>query len=207
MRRYIPLFLILFLASSLYSKDIPAITDDGRKVLLHEDGRWTYVLTENNQDDGKFFYAKSDSADAYVVARIGTVRFWYDPNKWDMQRLTDGSAEYQFVSIDGSLYARIISEKMKVPNKLMREIIEANARKSVEFFEPIEENEVVINGIATNRLKVRIQMKGVELLFLYYYFSNDLGTMQLFSYSSSELFNQYENEINEFMSGIMKEVS
>ena len=207
MRHMLSFFLILFITSSLYSKDILAITEDGRKVLLHEDGRWTYVLTENGQDNGKFVYAKSDGADAYVIARIGTIRFWYNQSKWDMQRLTDGTAEYQFVSKDGAVYARIISEKLRAPNNLMREVIEANARKNVDAFEPIEENEVIINGITTNRLKVRIQMKGMDLLFLYYYFSNELGTLQLFSYSSLDLFNQYEDEINEFMSGIVKEVS
>jgi len=203
MRRGFILILSFFCSVLSYSQDVYATTDDGKRVILYENGQWIYSPTYDQSKQKDDNYVKSDGATQYVDARIKTVRIWYNPDIWNAQKLDDGTAEYQFASKDGGLYARIITEKMKVPKDLMRQVIEMNAKRAAQVFEPIEENEITVNGIRLNRLKVHVKIKDMDLLFLYYYFSDDNGTVQLFAYTSVDIFNKYEEDITEFMNGIM----
>lgn len=204
MRKILCAFILFSISFIIYSQDVMAITDNGKKVILHDNWQWEYYVQEAVQPVSNLQFVKNPGATESIEARIKTYKFWYDPEKWDMQKLTDGSAEYQFVSKDGEIYARLISEKMKITTEFMRQVIESNARKNAQIFDPIEESEIIVNGIQVNKLKVHIQMKEMDLIFQYYYFSNDLGTVQLFAYSTSDLFSKDEASINDFMNGIMK---
>lgn len=195
--------LLLASFNFLYSQDIKAVTENGKKVILHDNGQWSFIKTNENIHPNLGAYTKNIEATSFVDSKIKTLSFWYNPNNWNVEKLTDGSAEYQFSGKNEELYARIITEKINVPKDLMRQIIESNARKAAQVFDPIEESEINVNGIPVNLLKVKVEIQGMKLVFIYYYFSSEIGTIQLFCYTSQEIMEEYEETILDFMNGIV----
>jgi len=198
--------LILFLVGSIFyinAQDINATTSDGKPVILKSNGTWSYLEKEENSSNAMFeIVAKAKNATEKIENRFGNVIVWYNPKMWTVQKLTDGTAEYQFEALSGESYGRLITEKMQLTPDLIKKAIESNARRVSTIFDVLEEKENIVNGTEVNYLLVRVNMQGLNFIFCYYYWTGETGTVQLFSYTSESLYNQAKTEIFELMNGL-----
>jgi len=199
-------WFILFLAGSIlniYAQDINATTIDGKPVILKSNGTWAYLEREDDSNNATIeITVKVKNATEKIEGRFGNVTVWYDPNRWTVQKLTDGTAEYQFVALSGESYGRLISEKIQLTPDFMKKVIESNARRVSTIFDVLEEKEYIVNGTKVNYLLARVNMQGLIFIFCYYYWTGETGTIQLFSYTSESLYNQAKAEIFELMNGL-----
>jgi len=69
--RFFMIILLSLLAGGVHSADKKLITDDGREVLLKDDGSWAFRSTDRfaNTDDGRRVRLKQDGSWHYIKSR------------------------------------------------------------------------------------------------------------------------------------------
>jgi len=197
--RYWVIVLLFFICLPLTPETIKAKTENGKDVLLNSDGTWKY---SDQIDSTKKMSLPSKSTNK-LISRTGDVFLYYDPTKWISQKLDDGSADYQIQSKAGEIYARLITERMSLTMDYVRTFIEQNASKKTESFEVFEEGEKIINGTSIKYLKAKVKLYSNNLIFYWYYWTGEKGTVQLYSYSNNKLFDEKYDDIQNLMDGLV----
>jgi len=107
----IAILLVAFCAF-IGAQDIKAVTEDGRDVLLHNDGTWGYVdkPQSSSPSAATSTFKAPDTAISKVSSRKAKIAVFYDPTLWTVEKLTGEAAEFQFQLGDSEVYARLIAE-------------------------------------------------------------------------------------------------
>jgi len=182
-----------------------ATTDDGKNVLLNENGTWKYdTLLSTTPDTGKVLsfnkpetsrqLKKSDKIDAGV---------WYNEHKWNVKAGTSSDAyEYLFTQKSGDLYAMFISERIEVPMDELVSIGRSNAEKVSTDFVFQEKGKRIINGKEMRYAQFKCKVRGIDCQYLVYYYSQDGMTIQFLGYTSQKLFAGSKRELESMLNGL-----
>jgi len=200
--------LILFTVQ-LINAQIKAVTETGDEVILHEDGTWKYIndsIIENSVipvNDKEFLKGKKSTF--LVKSKKLNVGIWINPQNWNFTKGTDKDAfEFQFQKKGDDLYAMLISEKMQIPIETLKGIAIENAKRAAPDTKVIKEEYRKVNGIQVLMMQMSGTMHGMRFTYYGYYYSNSNGTIQLLTYTGENLFNNYLNDIEEFLNGFVE---
>ena len=208
MKKTILTGLILFTVQ-LISAQINAVTETGDEVILYEEGTWKYLndsIIENSVipvNDKEFFKGKKSTF--LVKSKKLNVGIWINPKSWSFTKGTDNDAfEFQFQKKGDDLYAMLISEKMQIPIETLKGIAIENAKSAAPDIKVIKEEYRNVNGIQVLMLQMSGTIQGMRFTYYGYYYSNSNGTIQLLTYTGENLFNNYLNDIEEFLNGLVE---
>lgn len=197
----IAVLLVVFCAF-VGAQDIKAVTEDGRDVLLHNDGTWGYVDKPQASVSPTQTFRAPDTAISKASSRKAKISVFYDPTLWTVEKLTGEAAEFQFQLGDNEVYARLIAEAETFDLSTVRSGIIANARKAAKSFDVTEEGSIVVNGVQVQTLKAKVTMQGIDVTFYWYYWSGPKGTVQLYGYASPADFDANFGAIQDLMNGL-----
>ena len=186
----------------IYPQDIKATTEDGRDVLLKQDGTWIFnekILDENINKDSEY---TPKSATSKIDNKTKKVSVFYDPLIWNVEQLKDEDAEYQFKIKTGDVYARLITERISLSVDAIRNAIINNLKKKSENMEIVSEGEKKVNDVNIKTLLVNTRLQGNNFVFYWYYWTGNKGTVQFFSYTTPDIFEEDKNEIFDLMNGL-----
>jgi len=175
---------------------LQAKTDDGRTVLLKEDGTWSFATsapTKKRAAPANMARA-SGRRDAYHIA--------YNSKKWRVKKGNQDPIDLNFVSSDGDGYAMAIYERLFIPIDSLIEIALQNAISAAPDAEIIGKETVQINGHEFVRLKIRGTIQDIKFVYYGIYGSGDWGTLQLVCYTGENLFSEYKIQFEELHSGL-----
>lgn len=200
--------LLVVLCALAGAQDIKAMTEDGRSVLLHEDGTWGYVDTPKISAAPatiapSLSFTTPDTSISKVTSRKAKISLFYDPTLWVVERLSGEAAEFQFQLGDSEVYSRLIAEAQTFDLSVAREAIITNAKKIATSFDIVEEGTVLVNGVPVQTLKAAAEMQGIDVTFYWYYWSGAKGTVQLFGYASPRDFEDNFDAIQDLMNGLV----
>tara|TARA_B110000977_G_C10912787_1_gene429964 strand:- start:179 stop:808 length:630 start_codon:yes stop_codon:yes gene_type:complete len=208
MKKTILTGLILFTVQ-LISAQINAVTETGDEVILYEEGTWKYLndsIIENSVipvNDKEFFKGKKSTF--LVKSKKLNVGIWINPKSWSFTKGTDNDAfEFQFQKKGDDLYAMLISEKMQIPIETLKGIAIENAKSAAPDIKVIKEEYRNVNGIQVLMLQMSGTIQGMRFTYYGYYYSNSNGTIQLLTYTGENLFNNYLNDIEVFLNGLVE---
>ena len=187
---------------------INALTETGDEVILYEDGTWKYVDKEMPESSeiklNEQEFKKEDDQTFLVKSKNLNFGVWINPREWTFEKSSPGeAAEFQFRKKDEDLYAMFISEKVEIPIENLKRIAFKNARKAAPNVEITNEEFRNVNGIKVLMMQMRGTIEGMNFLYYGYYFSNENGTIQLLTYTSANLFERYEKDMNAFLNGLV----
>ncbi len=208
------LFLIIFFSFIISLKifnDEYAITDSGKKVLLHDNGTWEYYvekkieIKEEIKEIEEIEITKSENVKADIRGNRKTYTIWYDNNKWTNSKLKSNSnnIEYEFFNMDKSIYASMISEKTKIPVDTLKELVLFNAKKEGVNVQLLESNYRNVNNSKLLFMKYSVILDGFSHIFCGYIFSNDKGSYQFFTKIRAEFFSEKKTDIEELINGLV----
>ena len=210
------LFLILcFLVISNISKSqIKALTENGKEVLLFEDGTWTYSKDSSDSTNASkdflvlnnHLFVKSTGATFLVKSQIFNVGIFMNPSKWTFSTHRDNekNPEYRFSLKSGEGYAVMVTEKTQIEIESLRKIALMNAEKVSADFKETSAEYRMVNGKKMICLRFQGTVQGIKINYIGYYYSNPNGTVQLLCYSSKQYFDSVQTELERFLNGLVE---
>jgi len=200
---FVPIFIsIMVLFQGLgYAQDIRAKTENGREVILKSNGTWVFVAAAKPSPDSGSFQ-KSEKATSVFTAKGGKVSVWFDPSKWT-QTESDKTGNTSFHHVDGDVYALLIYERIGMTLAGIKEIALKNAKEAAPDAKVIYEENRKVNGKEIVCMRIAATIKGINFVYNGYYYAGKEGTVQLLTYTSENLFQEYEPAMTEFLNGLV----
>lgn len=208
------LFLTMFFSMILSLKiftDEYAITDGGRKILIHDNGTWEYYVEkkiekkEEVKPIEKIEYTKSENVKAEIKGSRKTYSIWYDNSKWTSAKAKSNgnNIEYEFLNMDNLVSAMTIYEKTKMPIDTLKELVLFNAKKDGVNVQLLESIYKEVNNNKLLYMKYSVIIDGYSHFFCGYIFSNEKGSYQFFAKAKAENYSDKKADIEELINGLV----
>jgi len=193
--------LMLALRPALGAQDIQAKTNDGRTVILKADGTWQYAEQEEPAAaDELRSYTKPESSRASLSLKSDKMTVWYDPAKWIQQKSNDPT-KMIFAHKDGDVYALIIAERMAISEDSLKAIAIKNAQNAASDVKIVFEDHRIVNDVNFLCMKMMCTIQGIEMIYYAYYYAGKAGALQILTYTSPNLYSEYEQDMSDLLNG------
>ncbi len=188
-------FILLILTGSIaFSQTLRATTDDGRKVLLKENGQWQFVDEATNTASKKSL--------AVFKAKGNKIWVYYNPTVWKQQP-GDNPNRTEFRHKDGDVYGLVIAERITMTLDALKEVALNNAKSVAPDTRIILEEKRQVGGKTVLCMQMEGTIDGIPFTYYGYYYTGKAGTLQLLTYTSQNLFSEYEKEMASFLNGLV----
>ncbi len=204
--------ILLFSLFALFSLQLQAqqkaVTETGDEVILYEDGTWTYV--DEEAADAKEIplnpetFTKPKSSSFLLKSKTVENGIYLNPKKWIFKKSTDNpDAEYEFQMKEGDLYGMLITEKIEIPLETLRGIALMNGQSVSPDLRVVNEEYRMVNGKKVLHLQMNGTLQGIKFSYYGYYYSDEGGTTQFITYTSQMLLEEYTDEADELLNGLV----
>ncbi len=163
--------LAVLLQSLTFIAQQRALTEDGKEVVLFDNGTWKFV----NESDAKALettitnnnlFEKSRNASFLMKSKKMDVGVYFDPKKWKLatQNISP-HVEYFFAernSNDG-YFGFMITEKVQIATlKNLKDLIIENVNRNVDYFRLKESEYRTVNGMKVLYIRYAANKKGMN---------------------------------------------
>lgn len=185
-----------------------AVTETGEEVVLYSDGTYVYA----NEEEAPMAkvklnpkeFTKSKESTFLLKSKKVNMGFWLDPKKWSFSKPTDNpDAEYEVALKGEDLYGVIITEKIEVPLESLKVIVLENAKSLAPDIHVVQEEYRKVNGQKVLFLQLDGTAQGMKISYYGYVYSNDSGTVQLITFTSQNLLEQYQEDGEKLINGLV----
>ena len=203
MRELAAAFLLLGCAGSAAAQSpVGATTDDGRKVLLFPDGKWKPAAVPSPAGTGKGGHLRSPRATERVDLLRGAMAIYVDPAQWKRQAETEDLTKTTFHHASGEAYGMIVAERLAVPLQRLKDIAITNARSAAPDAKVVFEESRHVNDIDVLVMQLEGTIQGIPFTYYGYYYSGPQGSLQVLTYTGTNLFAEYKAAFEEFLNGL-----
>ncbi len=186
-----------------FSGVLRAVSEDGRKVLLKEDGTYTFVDSQKSSLPGNAAsYRKPDNATIVFKPKGDRFLIWYDPTIWHEKKSSE-SDKPTFVHKDGDIGAMVIAERVSMSLKALKEMVIKSAREAAPDARITHEETRRVNGRNILCLRMQGTIDGIEFVYYGYYYAGKAGVIQHITFAPSNLFAEYEPDMLNFLNGLI----
>jgi len=213
MKRVVCLFIFFISIYSVKAQQ-KALTENGREVLLFENGTWKYSSDSISKTTSVFDslplnpkkFAKDPNESFLVKSNVLNIGIYINPGNWTFKPRNDTETkqEYVFVAKKAYAYAVVVTEptpvdisKMPYIALLMAQRAATNVKQTMAEYRMVNNKKVLCLGFQGT-------VNSLKIMYLGYYFSNEKGTVQLISYTSQENFLKYKTEMESFLNGLVE---
>lgn len=131
-------------------------------------------------------------------------KIWIDPTKWFLIREpTNSMAEFSFIHSTKEAQAMVIAERIGAPISTLKEIAFENVKREAPDARVVFENERIVNGTKILCMRIDGTMKGMAFTFYGYYWSGKAGNLQLVAITGTNLFDEFKEDITNFLNGLV----
>jgi len=138
----------------------------------------------------------------FVKARKGLFGVWIDPQKWEQDSSEENPIKITFNHKKGEAYAMVISERAGMPIETLKNIAVANAKKVAPDAKIASEEKRVVKGKELLCLKITGTIQGIPFIYYGYYYGGSEGTLQVMTYTASNIFDEFKQDFDDFLNGI-----
>lgn len=213
MNNFFLILLVLTISNNLNAQT-KALTENGREVILLDNGTWKYENDSINDNSikidtlitNKQLFTKTAGATFLVKSKNLNIGIYINPTKWTFapHKDNESSPEYRFSLKAGDGFGMMITENTEIDLENMRQIALLNAQKaSIDVKETFAEYRIV-NQKKILCLKFEGTIKGIKFVYYGYYFSNSNGTVQLITFCSKQTFNGVKKELENLLNGFVE---
>ena len=203
--------LAILLQSLTFIAQQRALTEDGKEVVLFDNGTWKFV----NESDAKALettitnnnlFEKSRNASFLMKSKKLDVGVYFDPKKWKLatQNISP-HVEYFFAernSNDG-YFGFMITEKVQIATlKNLKDLIIENVNRNVDYFRLKESEYRTVNGMKVLYIRYAANTKGMDFEYAGNYSINSDGYAGVVGFASQKVFEQSFGAVQELINGI-----
>jgi hypothetical protein len=204
MKNFILPFIALLFAFQAGAQ-ITAITEEGRAVLLFSNGTWRYLNDSERVPTLDLPHYNVPASSKHLLKGKETrYELWYNEEKWDLLPDTVyANSEYALEDPKGERVAMMITERMQVPLKAIKEATLGSFKREGSECRIAEEQKIWVNGTEGLLLKIDALVDGIPVSYLNAYFSTREGTFQLITYTAYNLFDHHHQDMMELICGFV----
>ena len=203
--------LAILLQSLTFIAQQRALTEDGKEVVLFDNGTWKFV----NESDAKVLetivtnnnlFEKPKTASFVMKSKKLDVGVYFDPKKWKLatQNISP-HVEYFFTDRGNTegLFGFMMTEKVQIATlKNLKELIIENVKRNVDFFRLKESEYRTVNGMKVLYIRYAANTKGMDFEYAGNYYINSDGYAGVVGFSSQKMFENSFGAIQELINGI-----
>ena len=186
-------FMILIAICSATQGEITATTDNGKKVILDENGTWKYR-------ESITVTKKSDTANAKLDLVRGKATVYYQSEKWKGLKETQ-PGRYELSHRSGDVHCVIIAERLQMTLEALRTLALNNGKEAAPDIKVVKEDRRVVNGKEILFMQLEGTITGVPFTYLGYYYAGPAGTIQTLTMTGQNLLDEYRTDMMEFLNG------
>lgn len=179
-----------------------ATTDDGRKISLYPDGTWRLLRATPSEPSATPASAKPKDANLFVKARKGPFGIWINQQKWKEDApVEEDPIKITFDHKKGDAYAMIITERISLPTEALKKVALATAKGVAPDARILSEEKLVVSGKEVLCLKMGGTIQNIAFIYYGYYYGGSEGTLQVVTYTSANLFDEFKPDFDELLKG------
>jgi hypothetical protein len=137
----------------------------------------------------------------FVKARKGPFGVWIDPQKWTQDSSEEDPIKITLNHKSGDAYAMVISERIGLTTETLKKVAVANAKKVAPDVKIASEEKRVVKGKELLCLKLTATVEGMPLIYYGYYYGGSDGSLQVVTYTTSNLFDEFKQDLDDFLNG------
>ncbi|HEU4431844.1 MAG TPA: hypothetical protein VFR51_00520 [Pyrinomonadaceae bacterium] len=207
MKTILPLTLLLLLmtaGTAVSQTPIKARTESGKDVILSPDGTWKYAteVAPGAHTSTAATMTRAANAKSVYKAPHGGFSIWYDDSKWILAPKADEEGRIEFRLKRGDGYAVAIIEELGMPSSTLKEIALENAKSAAADTRIVFEETRTVNGKEVLCMKMEGSVKGIPFRYYGYYYGGKAGSIQLLTFTGTQIFAKYEQDFLEFLNGL-----
>jgi hypothetical protein len=192
--------IFCLIITPIHSQDIKAKTEDGKEVILHPNGTWTYLTTDEPQFPSPNI--KPQSSKKLIKGKRGAYGIWIDESKWRISEVRfNPMAEFCFVHTAGEGYAMIIDDGIQMSLEQLKTIALENAKKAAPDVKITVEKKRFINNTEILYMQMGGTVQSIPFTYMGYYYTGEAGTIQIITYSAKDLIDEFESDFIDFLNG------
>lgn len=203
--------LAVLLQSLTFIAQQRALTEDGKEVVLFDNGTWKFV----NESDAKVLetivtnnnvFEKPKTASFLIKSKKVDVGVYFDPKKWKLatQNISP-HVEYFFAERNSSdgYFGFMITEKVQIATlKNLKDLIIENVNRNVDYFRLKESEYRTVNGMKVLYIRYAANTKGMDFEYAGNYSINSDGYAGVVGFASQKVFEQSFGAVQELINGI-----
>lgn len=206
-----------FLTHSTFAQ-VRAITEDGDSIYVYDNGTWSYELkveSEGNPyeqlldidvqfDSSTTQFFMPENAKQKITSKFDFFDFYYDSNDWE--RVPSGTinaeAEIAFKHKGTDIYSTIITEEIELGVEMTYKVAIMNAEEGSGNPVKVLKKEIRnVNGVQMLHTVFEANFDGFEATFVNNYYSGEFGTVQILSWTSTNIVKKYKQDMLDLING------
>ncbi len=190
----------------LTNAQINAVTENGDEVILYKNNTWKYSNDSLNVAvkilKNEKLFTKSEKSSFLVKSSKTNIGFWINPKNWSFSKAdADSPSEFSFKHKKLDIYGMLIAEKTEIPVESLIDIAYENALEAAPDIKIVEKEYRNVNGLEVIMMKMKGTIQGIKFIYFGYYYSSTEGAFQFLTYTSQNLFKDYENDMLNLLNG------
>lgn len=187
---------------------IKAVTSSGEEVILSNDGTWKYVKADAGSATAiatnPALFSQGKDATFPVKSAVVNASVYLNPKKWSFKKgEADAAAEFTFELKKKDAYAMVITERIEMTIEALRNVALENAKNAAPDARIVSEEYRTVNGTKILCMQMEGTASGIKFTYYGYYYAGSAGVLQLLTYTSQNLFEEYRPELQEFLNGLV----
>ncbi len=202
----------LFLLSYQTEAQIKAVTDEGKEVVLFDNGTWKFA----NDSDAKVLETITNNETPFTKDKASTFLYrckkvnagiYVNPKIW---KITDAfkapMIEYAFTNnLNSSIFGIVVSETAEIGSlKNLKELIVISTQNRADYFKLKESEYRTVNGLKVLYLRYLVNTKGLDFEYQTYAYLTENGYCAITGYAFAKNFDQSKAELDRFLNGLVE---
>lgn len=202
----------LFFIGYQAEAQIKAVTDEGKEVVLFENGTWKFV----NDSDAKVLETISTNETPFIKDKTSTFLYrskkvdagiYVNPKTWKFtEAFKSPVLEYAFINNSNTnIFALFVSEAVEVGSlKNLKELIVTSTKNRADYFRLKESEYRTVNGLKVLYLRYIANTKGIDFEYQMYAYLANGGYCSVSGYAYAKYFDQNKAELDRFINGLVE---
>jgi hypothetical protein len=164
-----------------------------------------YKPKEEPFTTSKIKYIKPNRFVSKEKSAIFPAELYYDENQWVSIPASDlnPNAEKCLVNKEKEIYTLLIAEPSTLSLSSLKQAIIINLRRNAQNLEILNQEIRNVNGKDVLTFLIKGNMQDTELVYQWYIYSSDKGSLQYLVFTDKETYNSSKDEFEQILNGLV----
>ena len=210
MKKLITLSILFF--GCLTQAQTKALTDDGKEVVLFDNGTWNFV----NDSDTKTLETITTNENIFTKDKNATFLFrskkidagiYINPKVWkNTNAFKSPTIEYAFINnLSNNIFGIFATENVEISSlKNLKDILVSSTQSRADYYRLKESEYRTVNGLKVLYLWYVVNTKGLDFEYVTYSYLTNNGYCAITGYTFAKNFEESKPQLMDLLNGLVE---